>query len=170
MCVCVFSGLCVCVCVCVCESIHLSSPLSSSTQATIFPSHPGTTASSTNTWTPGGQRSNTYSTLIRSVKQSLKNHSGHQKHTRVSLSFFFLLFFFLPNHLINNPAHFPLPSSLSLCLTSSLTVPNSGSRALKWYLYFPSLSTAAFTSLRVTSPSLQHTHTNTHTHTQCDHT
>lgn len=40
--------------------------------------------------------------------------------------------------------------------TSSLTVPNSGSRALKWYLKLPCLSTAALKSRSVTSPSLRH--------------
>lgn len=42
--------------------------------------------------------------------------------------------------------------------TSSFTVPNSGSRALKWYLKLPSLSTAALKSLSVTSPSLPTRH------------
>lgn len=39
--------------------------------------------------------------------------------------------------------------------TSSLTVPNSGSRALKWYRWVPSRSIATLKSFRVTSPNLQ---------------
>ena len=45
--------------------------------------------------------------------------------------------------------------------TSSFTVPNSGSRALKWYLKLPWRSTAALKSLRVTSPSLTAQHSPT---------
>lgn len=44
--------------------------------------------------------------------------------------------------------------NLSPSPTSSFTVPNSGSRALKWYLKLPCLSTAALKSRSVTSPSL----------------
>lgn len=46
------------------------------------------------------------------------------------------------------------PSNFSTSPTSSFTVPNSGSRALKWYLKLPCLSTAALKSRSVTSPSL----------------
>lgn len=54
-----------------------------------------------------------------------------------------------------------LDQSLLICwvligcdFTSSFTVPNSGSRDLKWYLKLPCLSTAALKSCSVTCPSL----------------
>ena len=97
------------------STCYLSSPRSSSTQATILPSQPGTIAPSMNTCPQTSGRITVY----------------------------------------YNSIHYPHGSLPKPSLTSSFTVPNSGSRALKWYLQFPSRATAALTSLRVTSPSLQ---------------
>ena len=47
--------------------------------------------------------------------------------------------------------------SNSQLLTSSFTVPNSGSKALKMYRKFPSLLVASLKSWRVISPTLKNT-------------
>lgn len=141
--------------------LYLRSPWSSSTHATIFPSQPGTTAPSWNTCKHPEFTHLRHSHLYCMMQREKSLHDGcyqilwnGNKSPHSVLKCGARAAIISISYSIAAVLHWPAEGDFTRMPTSSFTVPNSGSRALKWYRKLPCRSTAALKSRSVTSPSL----------------